>query len=182
MGAQSYVVFRFLQMISIVFVIMSNSFSSVIDSPIGNISICASEIGVTSIQIDRRFESSENEWSKAGATQLTEYFNGDRKKFDLEYDFTGGTDFRISVWKELLKIPFGSTCSYMDIAQALNNPGSIRAVGSANGANPLGIIIPCHRVIGSDGSLTGYANGLEMKRWLLEFEGAIRPKLQMTLF
>ena len=161
---------------------MSNSFSSYLDSPFGPISIVASEKGVQSVHVNKLFDKDENEWSLEGKRQLEEYFKGERTEFQLSFDFTGATPFRISVWNELLKIPYGMTCSYMDIANALNNPGAIRAVGTANGSNPIGIIIPCHRVIGSDGSLIGYAQGLDMKRWLLEHEGAIQPDPQLSLF
>jgi len=161
---------------------MSHSYISVIDSPFGKISVSASHTGINAIHIDQEKEGPENEWSKKGAAQLTEYFKGEREDFDLKYDFEGYTKFQQSVWAELLKIPFGTVISYMDIAKALNNTGAIRAVGAANGANPIGIIVPCHRVIGSNGKLTGYAHGIEMKRWLLEHEGAIQPEKQLSLF
>ena len=102
--------------------------------------------------------------------ELEEYFNGTRKNFDVALD-PQGTDFQKTVWKELVKINFGNSCSYMSIAKKLNNPGAVRAVGLANGKNPIGVIIPCHRVIGEDGSLTGYAGGLWRKKWLLNHEG-----------
>jgi len=101
--------------------------------------------------------------------QLEEYFSGKRKKFDLPLD-PHGTKFQSSVWKALLEIPYGETRSYKQIAQMIDNPKACRAVGLANNKNPIWIIIPCHRVIGSDGSLTGYGGGLEMKQKLLEIE------------
>jgi methylated-DNA-[protein]-cysteine S-methyltransferase len=108
--------------------------------------------------------------------QLTEYFAGTRKKFDLPLDIYG-TDFQIKVWEELKKIPYGKTISYKTLAENLGDVKSIRAVGKANGQNPIAIIIPCHRVIGSNGKLTGYAGGLKIKQKLLHLEGALNPEL-----
>jgi methylated-DNA-[protein]-cysteine S-methyltransferase len=104
------------------------------------------------------------------AKQLDEYFNGKRKAFDLPLS-PHGTDFQIRVWKTLQTIPYGQTRSYGQIAAQTGNPKASRAVGMANNRNPIAIIIPCHRVIGADGSLTGYAGGLELKQQLLEIEG-----------
>ncbi len=104
-------------------------------------------------------------------SQLEEYFSGGRKGFELSLDFAG-TDFQVQVWNALLKIPFGKTVSYFELAEKLENPGAIRAVASANGANAISIIVPCHRVIGAYGSLTGYAGGLPAKKKLLQLEKA----------
>jgi methylated-DNA-[protein]-cysteine S-methyltransferase len=104
--------------------------------------------------------------------QVTEYGQGKRREFDLELD-AEGPDFDRKVWKALLKIPFGTTTSYGAIAKALGSPGAARAVGAANGANPIALIVPCHRVIGADGSLTGYGGGLPLKRKLLEHEARV---------
>ncbi|MGN0527351.1 MAG: methylated-DNA--[protein]-cysteine S-methyltransferase [Acutalibacteraceae bacterium] len=101
--------------------------------------------------------------------QIQEYLQGTRKSFDVNYKLSG-TKFQLSVWQELLKIPYGETRSYKEIAKALCNPQASRAVGMANNKNPLHIIIPCHRVIGSDGSLTGYAGGIGLKEKLLQLE------------
>ena len=101
--------------------------------------------------------------------QLDEYFAGKRKAFDIELKVTG-TDFQRQVWQQLRKIPYGKTASYSDIAKRINNPNAVRAVGSANGKNPFCIIVPCHRVIAADGSIGGYAGGVEAKRKLLEIE------------
>ncbi len=101
--------------------------------------------------------------------QLQEYFDGKRTHFDLPLDVQG-TPFQMAVWNELLKIPYGSTCSYIDIARSLGKPGAARAVGMANHENPIAVVIPCHRVVGSDGSLTGYAGGLHLKKQLLGIE------------
>ena len=106
------------------------------------------------------------------ARQLTEFFAGGRKAFDLPLDINGGTLFQQSVWSALLKIPYGKTTSYGSISQQIGNPTAVRAVGSAVGRNPLSLIVPCHRVLGGDGSLTGYAGGLQRKTALLELEGA----------
>jgi len=101
--------------------------------------------------------------------QLSEYFKGQRQEFFLNLE-PMGTDFQKSVWRQLAKIPYGKTTSYGKIADVIGNPSAGRAVGSANGKNPIAIIIPCHRVIGSDGSLTGYGGGLWRKEWLIGFE------------
>ncbi len=103
------------------------------------------------------------------AAQLDEYFAGNRQVFDIPLLFAG-TKFQKNVWDELLHIPFGTTLSYADLAQHIGMPTAVRAVANANRANALSIIVPCHRVIGTDGSLTGYAGGLETKKWLLEHE------------
>ena len=102
--------------------------------------------------------------------QLEEYFTGKRQIFNIPIGL-GGTDFQRKVWLEVAKIPFGQTTTYMKIAQKLGNPAAIRAVGAAIGANPILIVLPCHRILGSGGSLTGYAGGLERKKALLELEG-----------
>ncbi len=104
--------------------------------------------------------------------QLTEYFQRKRRIFDLELALEG-TPFQLKVWGLLSKIPYGTTISYRELAERAANPKAVRAVGRANSANPIAIVVPCHRVIGADGSLTGYAGGLEIKRALLELEGAI---------
>lgn len=105
--------------------------------------------------------------------QLDEYFQGTRQQFELPLEFAG-TDFQKQVWAELLKIPYGDTRSYLQIAQAIGRPKAMRAVGAANGKNPISIITPCHRVIGARGALTGFAGGLENKTILLELERSIR--------
>jgi methylated-DNA-[protein]-cysteine S-methyltransferase len=102
--------------------------------------------------------------------QLTEYFSGTRRKFDLPLRLQG-TAFQQRVWRELTEIPYGETWSYGQLAKRIDKPGASRAVGLANGRNPISILVPCHRVIGADGSLTGYGGGLERKQWLLAHEG-----------
>lgn len=108
--------------------------------------------------------------------QLKEYFAGTRNRFELELDFTG-TDFQKRVWQALLTIPFGETRSYSQIAHQIGNPKAVRAVGAANGRNPISIVAPCHRVIGASGRLTGFAGGLEAKQYLLALEGAGQAEL-----
>lgn len=106
------------------------------------------------------------------ARQLAEYFDGTRNRFELELDFTG-TDFQKAVWQALLTIPFGQTRSYSEIARQIGRPAAVRAVGAANGKNPISIIAPCHRVIGASGALTGFAGGLQAKETLLAVEGCL---------
>lgn len=111
------------------------------------------------------------------AAQLGEYFRGERRAFDLELA-PRGTEFQRDVWSALQRIPYGETRSYSDIAREIGRPAAVRAVGAANGANPIPIVIPCHRVVGSNGSLTGFGGGIETKRWLLALESpqrAIQP-------
>lgn len=150
-------------------------------SPIGTIKISGNEDGIRSvIFMDENMETSNNipEFFKPCLVQLGEYFKGAREKFNLKLN-RGGTDFQNSVWNELEKIPFGKTRTYMEQTKCLGDIKAIRAVASANGKNPISIIIPCHRVIGSDGSLTGYAGGIWRKKWLLEHEN---PNRQTSLF
>jgi methylated-DNA-[protein]-cysteine S-methyltransferase len=149
-------------------------------SPLSLIEVQATEGGVRAVSFveNREFDEKENEYNQLTIKQLDEYFNKKRQVFDMPFDFEG-TDFQVRVWQELLKIPFGKTKSYMDISKALGDIKAIRAVGMANGRNKIAIIVPCHRVIGSDGSLTGYAGGLDKKKWLLDFE---IPKTQGELF
>jgi len=147
-----------------------------IDSPVGPLLLAISDRGLVALEFDRG--NIPAGWVESAgktapyASQLEEYFSGRRRCFDLPLDLRG-TDFQKRCWRELLKIPYGQTRSYADIARAIGNPSAVRAVGLANGQNPIAIVVPCHRVIGSDGSLTGYGGGLETKRKLLELEGAL---------
>lgn len=109
--------------------------------------------------------------------QLDEYFAGTRTQFDMPLDLSHGTTFQQSVWQALLAIPAGATASYGEISRRIGNPAAVRAVGAAVGRNPVSIIVPCHRILGTDGSLTGYAGGLERKTALLQLEGALREVL-----
>ena len=111
----------------------------------------------------------KNQYSNQLEKELSEYFAGKRKTFSVPLDMPG-SEFSQSVWKTLLDIPYGKTCSYKEQAERMNNPKAIRAIAATNGRNRLAIIVPCHRVIGSDGSMTGYAAGVERKKWLLNFE------------
>ena len=151
-----------------------------IESPVGPLLLAVSGRGLVALEFGRGrigegwVESAEK--IVPFARQLEEYFAGKRRAFDVPLDLRG-TDFQKRCWQELLKIPYGETRSYADIARAIGNPAAVRAVGLANGQNPIAIIVPCHRVIGSDGSLTGYGGGLEVKRRLLELEGALSRSL-----
>ncbi len=149
-------------------------------TPIGIALISGDEKGVAVISILQTGEITLTvpENLKKPITQLNEYFNGKRNDFDFKIN-PKGTDFQQKVWQELRTIPFGKTMSYLDLSKKLGDVKAIRAVASANGKNPLWIVIPCHRVIGSDGSLTGYAGGLWRKKWLLEHEN---PTNQQSLF
>jgi methylated-DNA-[protein]-cysteine S-methyltransferase len=141
-------------------------------SPIGTILIEGDERGLSKLIFADNVENEvidENEISSLWIKQLDEYFNHQREYFELELNLKG-TAFQLRVWEELLNIPFGKTISYKELSQRLGDVKAIRAVAAANGANPVSIIVPCHRVIGSDGSLTGYGGGLWRKRWLLDFE------------
>ncbi len=163
-----------------------HEFTAYLKSPIGQIKLTADNIAVNSILFvfkDTIMESeNENEILTECKKQLNEYFAGKRKEFSVPI-FHEGTEFQKSVWAELCNIPFGKTVSYNDIAKSLDNPKSIRAVGSANGKNQISIIVPCHRVIGSDGSLTGYAGGLWRKKWLLKHESKLSGKeIQLEMF
>jgi methylated-DNA-[protein]-cysteine S-methyltransferase len=113
-----------------------------------------------------------NEITRKTITQLQEYLEKKRTQFDIPMTFTG-TDFQKQTWQALLTIPYGETCSYSEQAERISRPKAVRAVGGANGLNPIGIIVPCHRVIGKSGNLTGYAGGLKVKEFLLRLEGSI---------
>ena len=152
-----------------------------IKSPLGIAIITGDEQGISEISVrDEPMEITSNvpRSLKAAVQQLNEYFDGKRTDFDFKLNPTG-TEFQRKVWQELLAIPFGKTVSYMDITKKLGDIKAIRAVASANGKNPLWIVVPCHRVIGTNGSLTGYAGGLWRKKWLLEHEN---PTTQQSLF
>ncbi|WP_273568848.1 methylated-DNA--[protein]-cysteine S-methyltransferase [Maribacter halichondriae] len=152
-----------------------------IQTPLGIAKIEGDEDGLSAITV---LDTSEEitkiipEALEDAMYQLQEYFEGQRKVFDLELN-PEGTDFQRRVWEALLNIPFGKTVSYLELSKTLGDVKAIRAVAAANGKNPLWIIVPCHRVIGSDGSLTGYAGGLHRKKWLLEHESPVK---QQSLF
>jgi len=150
-------------------------------SPVGTLTLVASDAGLVAIlwendredrvRLGAMTEQADHPLLVETRRQLDDYFAGTRTRFALPLDFHG-TDFQKSVWAALLTIPAGETRSYADIAAQIGRPGACRAVGAANGRNPISIIAPCHRVIGSDGSLTGFAGGLEGKKFLLELEQA----------
>jgi methylated-DNA-[protein]-cysteine S-methyltransferase len=150
-------------------------------SPLGDILILASEKGITHVLFTNaaREEEIANEITEQCLRELDEYFFKGRKFFDVELD-VHGTDFQRRVWSELTAIPFGKTISYEELAIRIGDIKAIRAVGVANSQNPVAIIVPCHRVIGKNGDLTGYAGGLENKEWLLYHEGSLLK--QLTLF
>ena len=156
------------------------------DTPLGEMIAGATEKGICLLEFtdrksrstvkehimkvyDARTEERNNEHLRNLEEQLREYFEGKRKDFTLPLDIKG-SDFQKLVWNELRNIPYGTTRSYRDQAEAIMRPSSVRAVANANGMNTIAIIIPCHRVIGSDGRLTGYGGGLERKKWLIEHE------------
>ena len=151
-----------------------------IQTPLGIAEIIGDENGVSSISVlDEGTISTIIPSSLQDAVnQLNEYFAGNRTHFDFKLNLKG-TEFQQKVWKGLLQIPFGKTRTYLEQSKILGDVKAIRAVASANGKNPLWIVVPCHRVIGSDGSLTGYAGGLWRKKWLLEHEN---PTAQQSLF
>lgn len=148
-----------------------------LDTPVGPIEVLVNDRGSVVRVMFADDDTTEVEGiSEACATsvrQLEEYFEDERHSFDLELD-PEGSDFEKLVWTELQQIPFGTTTTYGDIARKLGDPGASRAVGLANASNPIAIIIPCHRVIGADGDLTGYAGGMHRKRWLLAHEAGQR--------
>lgn len=153
----------------------------IIHSPIGYIKICGNDDGIASISILNSEEIITQDIPKslkACALQLQEYFEGKRQQFQLQLN-PKGTEFQKSVWNQLQQIPFGKHISYLELSKQLNNVKAIRAVAAANGKNPILIVVPCHRVIGSDGSLTGYVAGLSTKQWLLNHENS---DIQLTLF
>ncbi|MCL4145575.1 UNVERIFIED_CONTAM: hypothetical protein GTU68_025560 [Idotea baltica] len=153
----------------------------IIKSPLGFTKIIGDETGISSITIlnsEEKITDIIPVELEDCIIQLNEYFEGSRKQFDLKLN-PEGTDFQKKVWKQLEQIPFGKTISYLDLSKQLGDVKAIRAVANANGKNPLWIIVPCHRVIGSDGRLTGYAGGLYRKKWLLEYEN---PYKQQSLF
>ncbi|WP_309640056.1 methylated-DNA--[protein]-cysteine S-methyltransferase [Flavobacterium sp.] len=151
-----------------------------IKTPLGTAKITGDDNGIAAISILEEGQITKKipKVLKEASNQLQDYFNGKRSTFDFKLN-PQGTEFQQKVWNALLEIPFGKTVSYMDITKKLGDVKAIRAVASANGKNPLWIVVPCHRVIGTDGSLTGYAGGLWRKKWLLEHES---PSQQQTLF
>ncbi len=151
-----------------------------LSSPVGELLLLSHGAALTAVVLPSSRGATEPaaDWRRDDALlrpardQLRAYFAGDLRTFDLELA-PEGTPFQQRVWQELRRIPYGNTASYADVARRIGQPTATRAVGAANGRNPLAIIVPCHRVIGADGTLTGYGGGLECKRWLLEHETAV---------
>jgi methylated-DNA-[protein]-cysteine S-methyltransferase len=148
------------------------------ESPVGRLLLTANSDGLLEIRFMReRASKLESGWRRDDAPfrkairQLEDYFNRKRREFDLVL-LPKGTSFQLLVWEELRQIPYGETISYAELARRIGKPKAVRAVGAANGQNPLSIVIPCHRVIGSDGSLTGYGGGMKNKEYLLALEGS----------
>ncbi len=160
---------------------MNPTIATTIESPIGLIRLTARDGALTGVQMSAQRHTPtlpddltyDDTWFEDIASQLNEYFNGDLTTFNVPMNLSG-TDFQCSVWRQLSSIPYGETISYGELARRIGNPNASRAVGLANGRNPISIIIPCHRVIGANGSLTGYSGGLERKSWLLEHEARFR--------
>lgn len=148
-----------------------------LETPIGRVRVEVNDSGalvsVSFVEDDHEPVVGDSDGAAEAVRQLSEYFSGQRTVFDLELG-PEGTDFEHSVWNQLVRIPFGSTTTYGEIADRLGDPGASRAVGLANARNPVAIVIPCHRVIGANGDLTGYAGGLWRKKWLLAHESGQR--------
>ena len=153
-----------------------------IHTPLGITAINGDGEGIVSVSVLKEETANPSQYIPDSlidaVKQLQEYFSGTRQTFQLQLNLKG-TDFQKSVWRELLNIPYGKTISYLELSRRLGDVKAIRAVAAANGQNPFWIVVPCHRVIGSDGSLTGYAGGLWRKKWLLEHES---PYKQQVLF
>jgi len=152
-----------------------------IQSPLGGITLAASDLGLVGLWFDQQRHAPDmtpwqtdatDELLTRAATQLEAYFAGTRRAFDLPLDLSHGTAFQQSVWQALCAIPCGATTSYGALSAGIGKPAAMRAVGAAIGRNPISLIVPCHRVVGADGSLTGYAGGLDRKTALLTLEGA----------
>jgi methylated-DNA-[protein]-cysteine S-methyltransferase len=160
------------------------------DSPVGPLFLAASEKGLVRVEFDgrimklepKKFELRESrEACVPYLRELDEYFAGEREQFDMPLDLRG-TDFQLACWRALIEIPYGETCSYGDVARKIGHPQAFRAVGMANNRNPVAIVVPCHRVIASGGSLCGYGGGLDIKRKLLELERTnVRPCLPLGI-
>ena len=162
----------------------ATTYTCFFDSPIGNLRLTGTEAGIQAVTFADAPAPGDNlvpDPLVACVQQLTEYFAGTRTTFDLLLA-PAGTAFQQKVWQQLQAIPYGKTASYMEVAKSISGEKAIRAVGAANGRNPICVVVPCHRVIGSDGSLTGYSGGLWRKEWLLRHEGILKPQQQLALF
>jgi methylated-DNA-[protein]-cysteine S-methyltransferase len=154
----------------------------ILDSPVGELTLIASATGLRAVlwphddtsrvKVPHSEPSDDHQILNQAAEELDRYFNGGHRQFAIALDLRG-TEFQQAVWLSLANIPYGQTVSYAEQAKRLGRPRAVRAVGSANARNPISIVLPCHRVVGSDGSLTGFAGGLDTKRQLLQLEGAL---------
>ncbi|WP_127556764.1 methylated-DNA--[protein]-cysteine S-methyltransferase [Saccharospirillum alexandrii] len=155
---------------------MKPVYQSLLPTPIGTVRILANDEAITRIDFVEEADASayaENDVTRLARQQLTDYFEGQRQTFDLPLA-PSGTEFQQACWQALVQIPYGETRYYAEQARVIQRPSAVRAVGAANGANPISIVVPCHRVIGKGGQLTGYAGGLDRKAWLLALErGAV---------
>ncbi|WP_296490314.1 methylated-DNA--[protein]-cysteine S-methyltransferase [Rhodoferax sp.] len=156
--------------------------TAALDSPLGSIRLAAGPNGLFGVWFEEQDDSPDaSHWAHdpdhavlaQAARQLNDYFAGKRSQFDLPLDLSAGTSLQQAVWRALLDIPFGQTCSYGKVSTAIGKPSAVRAVGGAIGRNPLSIVVPCHRVIGAKGALTGYSGGMQRKVALLQLEGAL---------
>lgn len=152
------------------------------DSPLGPMRLAANDLGLCGVWFEgQRHQPDTRAWPtlpdhpllQQAMMQLTQYFAGQRRQFDLRLDLSAGTAFQQAVWQALLSLAFGQTCSYGALSAQLGRPTAVRAVSSAVARNPLSLIVPCHRVLGANGDLTGYAGGLDRKAELLKLEGAL---------
>lgn len=162
-----------------------NVYQDTLETPIGTLLIRANDMGLTEVSLADNIKvlaANSNDIIVTAKCQLDEFFKGLRDEFDLPVQLTGYPQFYLRVWNALMEVPYGKTISYLNLAKKLGEPKAVRAVGTANSKNPIAIIIPCHRVIGSKGSLVGYAWGLDAKRWLLSHELAHSPVPEHMLF
>ncbi len=151
---------------------MENIFKTIIETPVGYLELTSDQQYLLSVSFAETLGMSSGfqpDILKESVLQIREYFEGNRKEFNLNLQHAG-TEFQLKVWEEVKEVPYGETASYLDIAIKTGSKNNTRAVGLANGKNPIPIIIPCHRIIGTNGNLTGYAGGLERKKWLLQHE------------
>jgi methylated-DNA-[protein]-cysteine S-methyltransferase len=158
-----------------------STYRTTFESPLGELLLVGDEQALQAVHLPGR-HARRREWAEAtepftaATEQLEQYFAGERSEFALALEPRGGSPFERAVWERIAAIPYGQTDSYGAIARAIGHPEQARAVGAATGRNPLAIVVPCHRVIGSDGSLTGYAGGIPMKQALLELESGLRQE------
>ncbi|MCG9553868.1 methylated-DNA--[protein]-cysteine S-methyltransferase [Vibrio sp. Isolate31] len=157
------------------------TYKQLYDAPIGKMIIVSDGeaiIEIDHVNNDEPITSNPDELCQLATKQLDEYFAGQRTEFDLPLKAIKGTDFQKAAWQALTSIPYGETISYSEQAKRMDNPKAVRAVGGANSKNPFSIVVPCHRVIGANGTLTGYTGGMNRKEWLLDFERSVLDKTQ----